>query len=178
MKFTATGISGAWLIEPEPRHDERGHFARMWCAEELAGQGLHGRFAQINTGFSPRAGTLRGLHWQMAPHAEVKIARCLRGAAFDVLVDLRPDSPNYLDWRGYILTPDDGRLLYVPEGCAHGYLTLADHTELMYMTSAAYAPASACGMRWDDPAVGIQWPAPVTVISQADRSWPDLPRDR
>ncbi|MCX8004029.1 MAG: dTDP-4-dehydrorhamnose 3,5-epimerase [Burkholderiaceae bacterium] len=167
-------VAGVFLLQMEPRHDERGHFARLLCEQELERQGLQGRFVQVNSGFSPRAGTLRGLHFQQPPHAEVKIARCTRGAVFDVAVDLRPDSPTFCRWVGVELRPEVPTLLYVPEGCAHGYLTLADDTELVYFTSRPYAPEAARGVRYDDPAFGIRWPVPVRVISQADRSWPDF----
>lgn len=172
MKFIETNVAGAWILEPEPRRDERGHFARLWCAEELAARGLDSRVAQVNTGVSPRRGTLRGLHFQAAPHAEVKLARCVRGAAFDVVVDLRPGSPTFRRWHGVELTGENARQLYVPEGCAHGYLTLADDTEVIYMTSRPYAPAAAGGVRFDDPAFGIAWPLVPQVISAADRGWP------
>jgi dTDP-4-dehydrorhamnose 3,5-epimerase len=172
MLFANTEIDGAYLIEPERRVDERGFFARMFCEKELGERGLAVRISQANTGFSPRAGTLRGLHFQLAPHAEVKIARCLRGCVFDAAVDLRPGSTTYLRWTGHLLSADNGKLLYVPEGCAHGYLTLAPDTELMYFTSAPYAPSAARGVRYDDPAFAIAWPAKVEVISKADLSWP------
>jgi dTDP-4-dehydrorhamnose 3,5-epimerase len=174
LKFIDGPVEGAFVIEPTPRSDERGHFARLWCSETLEARGLIGRIAQINTGVSPRAGTLRGMHFQSAPHQEVKVARCVRGAAFDVVVDLRPDSPTFRKWMGAELTALNGRLMYVPEGCAHGYLTLTDDTELIYVTSAPYAPQSAGGVRFDDPSFAIAWPAPATVISQQDRSWPDF----
>ena len=172
MLFAETEIEGAYLIEPERRFDERGFFARMFCEKELADRGLTVSISQANTGFSPRSGTLRGLHFQLAPHAEVKIARCLRGSVFDVAVDLRPGSTTYRRWTGHLLSADNGKLLYVPEGCAHGYLTLAPDTELMYFTSAPYAPSAARGVRYDDPAFAIAWPAKVEVISKADLSWP------
>ncbi|CAG0938527.1 dTDP-4-dehydrorhamnose 3,5-epimerase [Gammaproteobacteria bacterium] len=172
LKFLETEVDGAFIIEPERRSDERGYFARLWCAEELGGRGLEPRVAQINTGVSPRRGTLRGLHYQEAPHAEVKIARCVRGAAWDVVVDLRPESPTFRRWAAVELDAGNGRILYAPEGCAHGYLTLADDTELIYMASRPYAPQAARGVRYDDPAFGIAWPAPPAVISAADRSWP------
>ncbi|MCK6370007.1 MAG: dTDP-4-dehydrorhamnose 3,5-epimerase [Gammaproteobacteria bacterium] len=175
MKFTAGEIEGAYLIEPDRRVDDRGHFARLWCSQELAAHGLNGTIAQINTGVSPRCGTLRGLHYQLAPHAEVKIARCFRGAVFDVAVDLRPGSPTFRRWMGVELTAGNGRLLYVPEGCAHGYLTLTDDVELVYLTSRPYAPEAARGVRYDDPAFGISWPREAVVISQADRNWPLFP---
>jgi dTDP-4-dehydrorhamnose 3,5-epimerase len=172
MLFNQTEIDGAYLIEPERRVDERGFFARVFCETELAERGLAVSISQANTGFSPRAGTLRGLHFQLAPHAEVKIARCLRGSVFGVAVDLRPDSPTYKRWTGHLLSAENGKLLYVPEGCAHGYLTLAPDTELMYFTSKPYAPTGARGIRHNDPAFAIAWPAAVEVISEADSSWP------
>ncbi len=172
MLFAETEIEGAYLIEPERRVDERGFFARMFCEKELAERGLAVSISQVNTGVSPRSGTLRGLHFQLAPHAEVKIARCLRGSVFDVAVDLRPGSTTYRRWTGHLLSADNAKLLYVPEGCAHGYLTLAPDTELMYFTSAPYAPGAARGVRYDDPAFAIAWPAEVEVISKADLSWP------
>ena len=174
MKFSPTQIAGAWLLSLEKRSDERGYFARMWCERELRDQGLNAAVSQINTGVSPRAGTLRGLHFQKAPHAEVKIVRCLRGEVFDVIVDLRPDSPTYRHWQGFTLAASGGEQLYIPEGCAHGYLTLAADTELMYFASVAYAPGSASGVRHDDPAFGIRWPRPIEVISTADQGWPDF----
>lgn len=174
MLFKELAIPGVFSIEPERRTDERGFFARMYCQAELAKHGLEGAVAQVNTGVSPRAGTLRGLHFQTAPHAEVKIARCLRGAVFDVAVDLRASSPTFRRWTAAELTADNGLMLYVPVGCAHGYLTLAADTELMYFTSAPYAPAAASGVRYNDPAFGISWPQEPTVISKADRSWPDF----
>ncbi|MBL8513004.1 MAG: dTDP-4-dehydrorhamnose 3,5-epimerase family protein, partial [Betaproteobacteria bacterium] len=152
--------------------DERGYFSRVWCQDELSRQGLNAGLSQVNTALSALQGTLRGMHFQVAPHAEVKIARCLRGAAFDVVLDLRPDSPAFRRWFGLLLTPQSGEMLYIPEGCAHGYLTMADDTELLYFSSVPYAPAAARGVCHDDPAFGIRWPADVRVISQADRSWP------
>lgn len=174
MRFEPTEVEGAVLIGLDKRSDERGWFARIWCADELRAQGLHPGVAQINSGFSPRSGTLRGLHYQEAPHAEVKIARCLRGAAFDVVVDLRQQSPTFRRWAGFTLDPENGLALYVPEGCAHGYLTLEPDTELLYLTSALYAPTAARGVRYDDPAFGIAWPDTVEIVSDADRTWPLL----
>lgn len=171
MRFVATDIAGAHVIELDKRADERGYFARIWCQEELREHGLEPGLAQINVGFSSRRGTLRGMHYQRAPHAEVKIARCLRGAVFDVVLDLRQASPTYKQWFGLVLTPANGKALYLPEGCAHGYLTLESDSELMYTTSKPYAPESATGARFDDPAFDIDWPEEVAVVSAADRSW-------
>jgi dTDP-4-dehydrorhamnose 3,5-epimerase len=172
--FEQVVVKGAFIIEPERRMDERGFFARMFCERELAERGLVSGIRQINTGFSPRAGTLRGLHYQALPHAEVKIVRCVRGAVYDVVVDLRPDSPTFKQWFGVELTADNGRLVYAPEGTAHGYLTVTNDTELIYMTSFPYAAQAARGVRFDDPVFAIEWPAEVRVVSQADRSWPDF----
>lgn len=172
MRFEALGVRGAYLIEQERREDERGYFARVFCEDEFERIGLCSRFVQANTGFNPRAGTLRGMHYQEAPAAEVKVVRCTRGSVFDVAVDLRPQSPTYLAWAGVRLDAASGSMLYVPEGCAHGYLTLEDNTELLYSTSHRYAPAAARGVRHDDPAFGINWPAPIALVSKADQAWP------
>jgi dTDP-4-dehydrorhamnose 3,5-epimerase len=172
MKFQKTPIPGVLLVEPERHVDGRGHFARVWCRDEFGAQGLDASVAQINTGFSHRAGTLRGMHYQAAPHAENKFVRCTRGALYDVALDLRRESPTFKAWFGVELRADDGRMLWIPEGCAHGYQTLADDTELTYLTSTAYEPTSARGVRHDDPAFDIRWPHEVRVISDADREWP------
>lgn len=174
MVFEEVRVAGAFVLRPQPRPDERGFFARIYCEKELAEQGLVTEISQINTGFSPRAGTLRGMHFQSGPHAEVKIARCVRGAAFDVVVDLRPDSPTFKRWFGTELKAESGNMLYAPAGTAHGYLTLVPNTELIYMTSRPYAPDAVGGVRFDDPAFGIDWPAEIQLVSLADRSWPDF----
>ena len=176
MKFTEGTLPGVYLIELERRADARGWFARTWCAKELADHGLSSTIAQVNAQASPKRGTLRGLHYQEAPHAEVKIVRCTRGAIFDVAVDLRPESPTYRRWMGRELTADEGAMLYVPEGCAHGYLTLADDTEVTYFASAFYAPGSARGVRFDDPEIAIDWPVPANelIVSERDRAAPSL----
>jgi dTDP-4-dehydrorhamnose 3,5-epimerase len=174
VKFSPTPLVGAWIIDLDRREDERGYFARTWCAQELADRGLDTHIAQSNTGFSPKSGTLRGLHYQRDPHAEVKIVRVARGAAFDVIVDLRPGSQTYCQWFGLELDAAAGRALYVPEGFAHGYQTLAPDTELVYSASKPYAPKHATGVRYDDPRLGIRWPIPIAMISAADRSWPDV----
>jgi dTDP-4-dehydrorhamnose 3,5-epimerase len=173
MIFTETALRGAFVIEPERREDHRGFFARIWCQNELRQHGLKYELAQSNVGFSWKKGTLRGLHFQKAPHAEVKIVRCTRGALFDVIVDLRPDSPSHKQWFGVRLDEENRRMIYVPEGFAQGYITLADNTEMYYHTTAFFDPGSASGVRYDDPAFGVAWPAEVTVISEQDRSWPD-----
>lgn len=177
MIFTETKIPGVFVIELERRPDERGFFARQWCADEFARAGLDPRIAQINTARSVAAGTLRGVHYQQAPYAEVKLVRCTRGAVFDVAVDLRVASPTFCQWFGTELDDESGRLLYIPEGCAHGYLTLAPNTDLVYQASVPYAPKSATGVRHDDPAFKIVWPQAVKVISSQDQNWPNFLSD-
>ena len=172
MRFTETAISGAKVIHPEPHQDARGRFMRAWCAREFAEHGLDFRPIQANMGFSAQKGTLRGMHFQEAPALEAKLVRCTRGAIFDVVLDLRPNSPSYGKWHGVELSADNGQMLYVPERCAHGYQTLEDYTEMYYMTSALYVPHSARGVRADDPAFRIQWPLLPTVVSEQDRNWP------
>jgi dTDP-4-dehydrorhamnose 3,5-epimerase len=174
MKFQTTDIPGVLVVEPERYRDERGYFARTWCRDEIAAQGMDPTVAQMNTGFSHRAGTLRGMHFQRDSHAEIKFVRCTRGALYDVALDLRPDSPTYRRWFGVELTAENGTMLWIPEGCAHGYQTLVDDSELLYLTSKSYAPDRAAGARYDDPAFGIDWPLEVSVISNADRAWPDF----
>lgn len=177
MKFRESDVEGAWVIGLERREDDRGYFARVWCHDELQARGLEPALSQVNTASSLRAGTLRGMHFQLAPHAEVKIVRCTRGAAFDVVLDLRPASRTYRRWCGLTLTPESGEMLYIPEGCAHGYLTLADNTDLLYFTSKPYAANAAKGVRYDDPAFGIRWPDAIRVISDADSSWPPFSQE-
>jgi dTDP-4-dehydrorhamnose 3,5-epimerase len=174
MQFTATPLAGVFLIDLKKITDDRGFFARAWCRDTLTQQGLNANQTQLNVGFSHKKGTLRGMHFQKAPHAEVKIVRCTRGAVFDVIVDLRADSATRGKWFGAELTQDNHRQLYVPEGFAHGYQTLADNSEIEYSTTHVYAAASASGVRYDDAAFGIQWPLPVSVISEPDRKWPDF----
>ena len=174
MRFTETPITGAWLVEPEPRTDERGSFTRLWCRDEFAARGLRADFVQCNSSVSIVRGTLRGLHWQAAPHAEIKLVSCVSGRVFDAIVDVRPDSPTYRRWFGAELTPGNRRMMYVPEGCAHGYLTLQAGSEVVYPVTAAYHPEAERGLRWDDPVVGIAWPIPPMVVSPKDRSWPLL----
>jgi len=174
VDFEATAIEGVHVVRPRKLVDERGFFARVSCEQELAERGLIGRFVQANAGLSTRRGTMRGLHFQRAPHEEAKLVRCTRGRVFDVAVDLRPGSPTYALWFGLELDADEHTMLYVPPGCAHGYLTLVDAAEVVYQTSAAYAPDAVGGRRWDDPAFGIDWPAAVEVVSEQDRSWPLL----
>jgi dTDP-4-dehydrorhamnose 3,5-epimerase len=174
MIFTPTRLGGAYLIEVERNSDERGFLARTFCEREFAEQGLPMRIVQSSTIQSRRRHTLRGLHYQEAPHSEVKLVRCTRGSIFLVMVDLRPDSPTKGDWLGIELTAHNERLAYVPEGFAQGYQTLEDDTEVLYQMSHHYVPEAARGVRWNDPAFGIDWPpAAERLISERDRAWPD-----
>jgi dTDP-4-dehydrorhamnose 3,5-epimerase len=178
MIFRATGIDGAWVIEAEQLGDERGFFARTWDADEFAERGLNPRLAQCSISYNRARGTLRGLHYQAAPFEEAKLVRCTAGAIFDVVVDLRPESSSFKGWFGEELSAENRRALYVPEGCAHGFLTLADDSEVHYQISQFYAPESARGVRWDDPAFGITWPGEVVVINDRDRTYPDFRPER
>jgi dTDP-4-dehydrorhamnose 3,5-epimerase len=173
--FTETELPGAFVVDPERRGDERGFFARFFCRREFAEQGLELEVAQANLAFNRRRGTLRGLHYQAPPHDEAKLVRCVRGALYDVVVDLRPDSPTYRQWLAVELTAENRRLLYVPPGLAHGYQTLTGETEAMYLHSAVHVPEAERGVRWDDPAFGIEWPeTDQRVLSAKDRAWPDF----
>jgi len=178
MRFIEIDIVGAGLIDPSPHMDERGRFMRAWCAREFAEHGLNFSPVQANMGFSVRRGTVRGMHFQDAPAPEAKLVRCTRGAIFDVLLDLRPGSRSYGRWYGAELTSENGRMLYVPELCAHGCQSLADDTEIHYMTSAFYTPSAVRGVRFDDPAFSIRWPLAVTEISKQDRNWPLVQLER
>jgi len=173
VRFVPTELPGVLVLEQERHADERGHFARTWCKEELSAHGLEPALAQCSVSFNHRRGTLRGLHYQAPPSAEVKVVRCARGALWDVAVDLRPGSAGFGRWVGVELTADNGRSLYIPRGFAHGFYTLADATEVEYLISTPYAPATARGVRFDDPRFGIAWPGPVTVISERDAGYPD-----
>jgi dTDP-4-dehydrorhamnose 3,5-epimerase len=174
MIFSPTRIRGAMVVEIEPRADERGLFARGFCRREFEAHGLNPNVAQANIGMSRQRGTLRGLHYQIPPHAETKLVRCTAGAIFDVIVDLRPGSASYKQWVGVELTAANRRMLYVPEGCAHGYLALADNSEVFYLVSEFYAPGAERGLRWNDPAFGIEWPVTGDpMLSDKDRGWPD-----
>jgi dTDP-4-dehydrorhamnose 3,5-epimerase len=176
MRFTETGIAGAMLIEPTPHKDDRGRFMRAWCTRELAEHGLNFLPVQANMGLSVRKGTVRGMHFQHEPAPEAKLIRCTRGAIFDVVIDLRQESPSYGEWFGAELTAENGNMLYVPERCAHGYQTLEDCTEMYYMTSQFYTPEAVGGVRFDDPAFGIQWPLEPIAVSEQDRNWPLIKR--
>jgi dTDP-4-dehydrorhamnose 3,5-epimerase len=173
MRFLETRIAGAWLVQPEPRTDERGSFARLWCRDDFAKHGLRADFVQCNASFSVKRGTLRGLHYQAAPHREVKLVSCVRGRVFDAIVDVRPESPTYGAWFGAELSADNRTMMYVPEGCAHGYLTLEDSCEVTYPVTAAYHAGSERGLRWNDPAIRIEWPIEPLILSPKDRQWSD-----
>jgi dTDP-4-dehydrorhamnose 3,5-epimerase len=172
LRFEPTSVRGAFLVEGIRRGDERGFFARMFCAAEFGAMGLETRFDQANTSLSRRRHTLRGMHYQLPPAAEVKLVRCTRGALFDVVADIRPDSPSFGRWFGAELTAENRRMLYIPRGCAHGFLTLTEDTEALYMVSDAYAPNLERGLRFDDRRLGIAWPAEPAEISAKDRDWP------
>ena len=161
-------------IHPERITDERGFFARTWCAEEFKEAGLNARLAQCSISFNARKGTLRGMHYQSVPFAETKLVRCTRGAIYDVVLDLRRESPTFRKWIGVTLTAENREMVYIPEGCAHGFLTLEDHSEVFYQMSEFHHPEAAHGVRWNDPAFGIEWPDEVTVISERDRTLLDF----
>lgn len=172
MLFTETELSGAFIIDLERRADQRGFFARAFCAQEFAQHGLRTTFVQMNISHSSVKGTVRGLHYQVGAAAESKVVRCTRGAVFDVIVDLRPDSLTYLRHIGWQLTADNRRAFYVPKMFAHAYQALTADAEVLYQVDAMYAPGSERGLRYDDPTLGIVWPVPVTVVSEKDRAWP------
>jgi dTDP-4-dehydrorhamnose 3,5-epimerase len=174
MIFEETPLRGAYVIEPERINDHRGFFARVWCKKELERRGLNSELSQSNIGFSHVKGTLRGLHFQKPPHAESKIVRCTRGSIFDVIVDLRPESPTYKRWFGIELSDENGKMVYVAEGMAQGYMTLQDNTEINYHATEFFNAEAASGVRFDDPVLGIRWPMSATAISEQDRSWPLL----
>lgn len=174
MNLRKLPVQGAFIVEPSPHIDERGYFMRTWCREEFEKLGLHPALSQCSVAFNHREGTLRGLHYQLAPNEEVKLVRCIRGAIYDVVLDIRPDSPTFLQHAGFVLNSENRLMMYVPKGCAHGYQTLTDQAEVEYYISAAYAPELARGVRWNDPVHNIRWPLPVTVISERDRNFPDF----
>src|SRR5688500_12593872 len=176
MRFTPTPVEGAFVVDLEERRDDRGFFARVWCQQEFAARGLNARFVQCNSSFSRERGTLRGLHYQIDPYGEAKLIGCTRGRIFDVLVDLRPASPAYLQSFAAELNEQNRSMVYVPEGCAHGYLTLADDSEVVYPVTGFYRPEAERGMRWNDPAAAIAWPEAPRHVSPKDRAWPDYRR--
>ena len=172
MLFSETKLKGAYIIDLERREDERGFFARSWCADEFGKLGLNTRLVQCNVSFNAKKGTLRGMHYQAEPHPEAKVARCTMGAVYDVIVDLRSDSPTFKQWAAVELTAENRRALYIPEGFAHGFQTLADNTEVFYQMSEFFHPECARGVRWDDPAFGIEWPMDNPILSVVDREFP------
>jgi len=173
--FAPVAIAGAWIIDIEPLKDARGFFARTWCRRELAAHGLDDATAQDSISWNHTKGTVRGLHFQRAPHEEVKIVRCTQGAIYDVIVDLRPDSPSFKKSCTVELSAENRRALYIPTGCAHGFQTLVDRTEVYYQISTFYVPEASAGYRYDDPAFGIAWPLPVSLINEKDLLWPAFP---
>jgi dTDP-4-dehydrorhamnose 3,5-epimerase len=175
MQFHPTLIRDAFVIELQPSRDHRGSFARLYCREEFRARGLPDMLVQCNIAWNRRRGTLRGMHYTRAPSQEAKLVRCSRGRIYDVLLDLRVDSPSFRQWIALELKPDDGRLVYVPPGIAHGYQTLTDDTEISYWMSDLYRPGCQAGVRWNDPAFGIEWPVPQPILSNRDRRYPDFP---
>jgi dTDP-4-dehydrorhamnose 3,5-epimerase len=174
MKFTPTKIPGAYLIEIQPITDERGFFARSFCADEFHQHGLNSDFAQCNVSFTSKQGTIRGMHYQVAPDTEAKLVRCTKGAIYDLILDLRPESPTFKQWVATELTADNRQMFYIPPGCAHGFQTLIDDTEVFYQMSGVYNADSARGVRWNDSAFGIEIPLAVSIISDRDREYPDF----
>jgi dTDP-4-dehydrorhamnose 3,5-epimerase len=173
MQFIQTKIERTYVVEMKPVKDDRGHFARTWCARTFAEHGLESSLRQCNVSHNRHRGILRGMHFQRAPHGEAKLVRCTRGAIYDVVIDLRPQSSSYLTWIAEELTADGTRMLFIPPGCAHGFQTLRDDTEVFYQMSAEYHPESATGVRFDDQAFAIDWPIANPLVSERDRSWPD-----
>ena len=174
MIFRETKLMGVFEIRVEPKGDERGFFARSWCRREFEQHGLNPTVVQCNISFNERKGTLRGMHYQAEPHGEAKLVRCTQGRVYDVAVDLRTGSPTYKQWAGVELSAGERKMLYIPVGCAHGFLTLEDETEVFYQMSEFYEPGAGRGVRWDDPAFGISWPAGMAVISDRDRTYPNF----
>jgi dTDP-4-dehydrorhamnose 3,5-epimerase len=172
VKFSQGTIAGLMIVDLEPIEDHRGFFARSWCEKEFAEHGLVGEWVQSNIQFSPQAGTMRGLHYQLPPHTEIKLARCTKGAVFDVAVDLRPDSPTFLKWSGVGLNAEERRSVWTPAGCAHGYVTLVPESEVFYMTSHEYVPEAVRGIRYDDPTFAIEWPREISLVPADYDSWP------
>lgn len=174
MKFAETQLVGVYIIDPERIADERGFFGRTWCRDELASHDLETDVSQCSLSFNLRRGTIRGMHFQMEPHAETKIVRCTMGAIRDVVLDLRRESPTFRQWVGVDLTVDNRRMVYVPRGCAHGFQTLLDATEVFYQITPSYMPEAARGVRWNDPVFAIEWPVADPILSARDRNYPDF----
>jgi dTDP-4-dehydrorhamnose 3,5-epimerase len=174
VKFSPALVEGVFEVEIEPHLDARGFFARSWCSIEFAAHGLSPKLSQCSVSFNARKGTLRGMHYQVAPYQESKLVRCTRGTIYDVALDLRPKSPTFRKWLGTILSAENRRALYVPEGCAHGFITLEDNTEVLYQISEFYQDQAGRGVRWNDPSFRIEWPERVQVISERDQTYPDF----
>jgi dTDP-4-dehydrorhamnose 3,5-epimerase len=174
MIFTETNLKGAFLIEPERKEDHRGFFARTWCQQEFESQGLNPRLVQCSLSFNKKKGTLRGMHYQARPFEETKLVRCTKGEIFDVIVDLRPKSATFKSYFSVVLNDENRMMLYIPEGFAHGFQTLSDNTEIFYQMSQLYSPDHSTGVRWDDPAFGIQWPEDTRIILDRDNNYPDF----
>lgn len=177
MRFLKTRLDGAWLIVSEPAKDERGFFTRLFCIQEFNAKNLETHFVQHSLSFSSKRGTLRGMHFQEPPHDEVKVVQCIKGVVFDVIIDIRPESPTFLQWQGFELTADNLMQLYVPAGFAHGFQTLSDDAEVHYLISTYYEPSAARGLRYNDPAFAINWPLPIAAISAKDETWPEFRRN-
>lgn len=177
MIFTELELKGAYLVEVKKIEDDRGFFGRAWCANEFTEHGLNRNFVQMNTSFTKKKGTIRGMHYQVDPYQEVKFIRCTRGRIWDVIIDLRPDSPTFKKWVGNELTADNYRMVYVPENFAHGFITLEDNSEVYYPVTQFYTPGAERGLRWDDPSFNIKWPVEVTLVSEKDRSHMDFSID-
>ncbi len=173
MIFKGTNLQDAFIIDLEKHQDERGFFARVYCEKEFRDHGIDPGVVQANVSYNKFSNTLRGFHYQAEPYGEAKLMRCTKGSIYDVIIDVRPDSPSYKQWIGVELTESNHRMLYVPEGFAHGFITLQDETEVTYLVSEFYTPSAEKGIRWDDPAFGVEWPVEVKVISEKDRNWPD-----
>jgi len=174
MTFREMKLPGVFEVHMDLKPDERGVFARSWCQKEFENSGLNPKLVQCSISYNTRCGTLRGVHYQAPPFSEAKLVRCTKGEIFDVVVDLRPDSPTFRDWVGMVLNDENRHMIYVPEGCAHGFLTLRDETEVFYQMSEFYSAESARGVRWNDPAFQIVWPGPVRVMSERDRAYPNF----
>jgi dTDP-4-dehydrorhamnose 3,5-epimerase len=174
MIFTETKLKGAFILELDRLEDERGFFARAWCQREFTERGLNPRIVQCSVSFNYKRGTLRGMHYQMAPHEETKLVRCTKGAIYDVIIDLRPESPTFTRWLATKLMADNYQMIYIPEGFAHGFQTLEDNTEVLYQLSEFYAPDHARGVRWNDPVFAIEWPVGQRVLSHRDSGYPDF----
>jgi dTDP-4-dehydrorhamnose 3,5-epimerase len=174
MHFIPTPLQGAYIIKLQQLEDERGFFARTWCQREFLNHGLDPSLVQCNVSFNHKKGTIRGMHFQLPPHAETKLVRCIKGKIYDVIVDLRPDSETYLQWTAVDLTAENRRALYIPKGFAHGFQALENNTEVFYQMSDFYSPSHACGFRWNDPSFRIDWPEIVSVISERDQTYPDF----